>query len=165
MIRSDTKYNNQRPQQAYKLALLGATDKQIADVMEVNVNTIDLWKRKYSTFLQELNRGKDEADMEVAAAFFKRAVGYSVTEEHVTIYRGKILKYNITRQIPPDPWSAQKWLSMRQREKWADVQRTEILQTNVNINRFDFTGISTGDLLVLERLGVKQLAQNNNGEN
>lgn len=158
-------YNEDRPRQAYKLALLGATDKQVADVMGVSIQTIDTWKRDRPEFAEALMRGKDQADMEVASAFYKRATGYDVVEKKVTIYRGKVIEYETTRHIPADPWSCQKWLSLRQREKWADVQRIETLTTNVNINRFDFTGISTEDLLVLERFGLKQLAQQSGGNN
>lgn len=151
------RWNKDRPLQAFKLALLGATDKQIADVMGVDINTLDYWKRTKQSFREMLNEGKMKADAEIAASFFKRARGYTYKEERTVMVKGKPLTSTVTRHVPADSWAAHKWLSLRQREKWADVQRTEIMQTNVNIMKLDLTGLSTEELMLVKKLGLKQL--------
>lgn len=148
------------PRQAFQLALLGATDKQIAEIFNCNLQTIDYWKRtNKGGFRVALNRGKMQADAKVAEAFFKKATGYTVTEERILLDKGKPVPITVTRHIPPDSWAAFKWLSIRQREMWTDVQRTEITQTNININKFDFTGLSTEELMLVKKLGLKQLTE------
>ena len=154
------KWNSDRPREAYELCLLGATDKNIANVMGVSDGTIELWKRTKPEFLEGLNRGKTIADARVARALYERAIGYSHPDVHIAMYKGQIIKTDITKHYPPDSWAANKWLSIRQRELWADVQRVENTQTNININKFDFSGISTEELLVLKKIGMKQLSEN-----
>jgi len=155
-----SRWTEDRPREAFQLALLGATDRQIANVMGCNVQTIDYWKRTKEVFRDALKRGKMQADAKVAEAFFKRATGYTYQEEKALINKkGEVVTTTITRHVPCDPWSAHKWLSCRQRETWTDVQRTEIMQTNVNITKIDLTGFSTEELKVIKGLGLKQLTE------
>ena len=39
-----TKYKDEYCEQAYKLCLLGATDKEMADFFQVSLSTLNLWK-------------------------------------------------------------------------------------------------------------------------
>lgn len=151
-------WNNDRSRQAFQLALLGATDKEIANVMGVNVHTIDYWKRtNKGGFLNALNAGKLEADAKVAEAFYKRAVGFTVPETILHCYKGSIIKTVIDKYYPPDPWAANKWMSIRQRDKWTEIMKTETIQTTININKFDFSGLSTKELEVVKKLQIQEI--------
>jgi uncharacterized protein YjcR len=75
-----TKYKTQYVEEAYELCLLGATDKDLAEEFEVNEDTINEWKKAYPAFADALKRGKRKADAKVAAALYKRAVGFSYDE-------------------------------------------------------------------------------------
>ncbi len=62
--------------EAQKLAMLGATDKQMADFFGIAPPTIVAWKQKYPEFFAAIKRGRVQANANVATALYKRAVGY-----------------------------------------------------------------------------------------
>jgi hypothetical protein len=135
-----TKYKEEYNDQAYKLCLLGATDKELADFFEVNEDTIYEWKKVHSKFSDSVKKGKVMADAEVAKSFHKRAVGYQydeVTYEKLgekldgleeegdiklEIYKKKI----VTKELPPDAGAALNWLKNRQKDKWRDKQDVDL---------------------------------------
>jgi len=71
-----TKYKEEYNDMAYKFCLLGADDKRIADLFNVQVSTISKWKLDYPNFSDALFRGKDLADAEIAHSMYQRAKGY-----------------------------------------------------------------------------------------
>lgn len=154
------KWNDDRPRQVYKLALLGATDKQIADILGVNSSTFEGWKRDRPDFLEALNAGKMEADAEVAEALFKRATGFTRKEKLAFLYKGEIIEHEIEKYYHPDSWAAARWLALRQRANWTEVQKIETTQTNINITKIDLTGFTDDQLKVMREVGIKQLAEN-----
>lgn len=133
------KYTPDMAQRAYRLALLGLTDAQIADALDIPLNTMNYWKQSKPAFDKELKKGKLEADTKVAEALYKRALGYSHRDTVILTNRvneydedGKIIRsYNepliveTIKHYPPDTYACNKWLSIRQREYWADVQKVE----------------------------------------
>lgn len=68
-----TLYKSEYNEQVYKLCLLGADDKAIADFFDVDVSTINNWKIKHTEFLESLRAGKQVADMEVAASMYQNS--------------------------------------------------------------------------------------------
>jgi hypothetical protein len=126
---------------AYEMALLGATDQALADAIDVNVDTIYDWKKKYRGFSEALRRGKILADGKVANALYQRAIGFEYTEvtyekigsaenlqkesEELMIsdvYKKKI----VTKLLAPDPGAAMNWLKNRQPTLFRDKQVLEI---------------------------------------
>lgn len=120
-----TKYKPEYEEQAYKLALLGATDADLADFFGVTEKTIRNWKKDHKGFLPALKKGKAEADAHVADRLFKRATGY--THEAVKIFNdgGKPLVVPYEKHYPPDTTAAIFWLKNRQPEAWRDKQTVE----------------------------------------
>jgi len=157
-------WNDKRPGQAYELALLGATNKMMAMVFEVKEQTIDYWIRTRPEFKEAVHRGRIITDAKVAKALLQCATGYEYYEETAMMVKGEMLVKRIKKTVPPNPWAAAKWLAIRQRELWADVHKTEAINTNVNVFKLDFSGLSTDELKLVEKLGIKQLTQNA-GEN
>lgn len=154
-------WNKDRPLQVYRLALLGATDREMADAMLVSPHTFDFWKRTRPEFLDMLNRGKIDADAKVAEALFKKATGFWEDEVHITVLKnGQTVKTVTPRYYPPDPWASARWLALRRKMDWTEVQRIESKQTVVNINKFDFSGLTSEELRVIRKAGLKQLEQN-----
>lgn len=152
-------WNEDRPRQAYMLALLGLTDEEMAGVMGIAENTLEYWKRTRPDFLTKLNDGKIIADARAVEGLYKRATGFEKEEVVLHMYKGRIIKTRVMKYYPPDAWAANKWASIRQRSKWADVQKIETTHTNININKFDFTGLSNEELMVLKKAGMKQLQE------
>jgi len=128
-----TLYREEYAEQAYKLCLLGMTDEELAESFHVDERTINNWKIEHPQFLQSLIRGKDIADAEVAESLYKRAVGYSHPDVHVSNFQGAITITDLTKHYPPDTGAGKLWLTNRQPKRWKD--RVEIKE-EINLNVF-----------------------------
>ncbi|WP_273280929.1 hypothetical protein [Pseudooceanicola atlanticus] len=106
---------------AYQLALAGKTDEQIAEIFSIHVSTLYHWKSLYPAFSEAFKNGREIADGEAAHAAHIAINGGIVREQRV--YRdaqGNILKtIETTKEVPPDPSAAMKWLELRARGLWA----------------------------------------------
>jgi hypothetical protein len=133
----------------YRLALLGLSEKQIAEFFEVSKSTIENLSTKHDRVRETLKRGRKYADSKVAEAFYQRALGYShpdtvVLTRTVKEYdeKGKIKASRTEPMIvptmkhyPPDTFACFKWLSLRQRENWADSLKIDHnISADFNIN-------------------------------
>ena len=151
-----TAWEPDRIRQAYQQCLLGLTDQQMATVMGISVKTIEYWKKTKPEFMEACKRGKTVADAKVAEALFRKATGYTHEETHITVFKGEVIKTKYEKYYPPDAWACMKWLGLRQRENWTDIQRTENTQTNINVQKLDLTGIPTDELMLLKKIGIRQ---------
>ncbi len=115
-----SKYSPVYNQQAYRLCLLGATDKELADFFEVKEWTVNKWKREYPRFSQSIKKGKKHADAIVAEKLFKRATGYSHPDVDIKVIDDKIVITKLTKHYPPDTAAAIFWLKNRAKETWRD---------------------------------------------
>lgn len=124
-----TLYNDLMPEQAYRLALLGLTDEEMASALGVDPSTFDLWKAKYPEFLGSINEGKESADAKVAEKLYRRALGYS--HDAVKIFMPQGADHPVyapyIEHYPPDTQAASLWLRNRQPKKWRD--KTDVNQT------------------------------------
>lgn len=110
---------------AFRLALLGNTDREIARFLGVAEATLYNWKNKYPEFAQRLHDGKTHADARVAEALYRRAVGEAeVVAEKVVVQNGEHVVVPYTERFPPDVSAAIHWLKVRQPELWRE--RTEM---------------------------------------
>lgn len=109
-------------EQAKKLCLLGAVDKEIANFFGVSEQTLNTWKKKHPEFLESLKEAKEEADSKVIRSLFERATGYSHPEDKIFNQGGEALIVPTTKHYPPDATSMIFWLKNRQPEKWRDRQ-------------------------------------------
>jgi transposase-like protein len=66
-------------EQARKLCLLGAIDRDLARIFEVSERTINRWKRQHPDFAAALKAGKAVADGEVAGALHEKALKGDMT--------------------------------------------------------------------------------------
>lgn len=117
-----TKYDVKFVKQAYKLSLLGSTDKDLASFFEVSESTIDNWKKEYPEFLESIKRGKEQADSNVANRLYKRAMGYTHKATKILQHEGSIVTHDYTEIYPPDTTAAIFWLKNRQPQMWRDRQ-------------------------------------------
>lgn len=112
-------------QQAAKLCAQGATDKEVAEYLEVSDRTIYRWKAQYPKFCQALKTAKDIADDRVERSLYNRAVGYSFESEKVFQFQGEICRADVVEHVPPDVTAAIFWLKNRKPEQWRDVKALE----------------------------------------
>lgn len=112
--------------QAYKLCLLGADDKRIADFFEISEATLNRWKSEHPEFWESLKGGKENADAAVAASLYNRAKGY-VGKKTVTATNGGIITdvQVVDEYVAPDTTAAIFWLKNRQPKQWRDKQEID----------------------------------------
>lgn len=134
-----TKYKREYDEQAYKLCLLNATDKQIADFFGVAEQTINEWKHKHKKFSESIRAGKIKADMEISKSLFERASGAKYKQQRAfkvkeVIYgdngkrvaeRERLETIDVDMQDPPDTKAIEFWLKNRQPGLWRDRQKEE----------------------------------------
>lgn len=121
-----TDYREEFNEQAEKLCKLGATDKELADFFEVTEQTINNWKEAHPKFFESIKQGKTIADAEVAEKLYRRAIGYSHPDTHVSNYQGEVTLTPLIKHYAPDPAAAIFWLKNRQRGKWRDKIEHEL---------------------------------------
>jgi hypothetical protein len=138
---------------AYRFALLGASDKEIAAAFHVSESTLNDWRSEHPDLDESLQRGRDAADATVADQLFRRATGYSHPDYVSSSYQGVVTLTETTKYYPPDVSAAIFWLKNRQREKWGDVQRHE--HTGKDGKPMEALGASVTDLHAeLQRRGA-----------
>ena len=106
--------------QATKLALLGATDVDLANFFEVSPTTILRWKKAHPEFQAALKKGKEEADAAVAVSLFRRATGYKQKTTKIVQHRGEHQLIEVVERHLPDPTSMIFWLKNRKQGLWRD---------------------------------------------
>ena len=123
-----TKYKPEFDDLAYKFALLGATNKEMAGFFDVAESTFDLWRIAHPKFSGAITRGKAVADANVADRLYQRAMGYEHDEEKIFQYEGKPVRVATTKHYPPDTQAASLWLRNRQPELWRDQKDITLRQ-------------------------------------
>ena len=122
-----SKYKDEYNDQAYKLCLLGATDKELADFFEIKESTLNLWKKAQPGFMESLKRGKDQADSVVASKLYHRATGYEHEDTQFATFQGEITdSQTYIKHYAPDTTACIFWLKNRQSAKWRDKTETEL---------------------------------------
>jgi hypothetical protein len=160
-------YKNGMPELAYRLALLGMSDQNIATAFGVCKKTIDTWKRRRPSFMDALSKGKMEADMKVAEALYKKACGYKYREVvKIKNREGEIIQTTETiKHHPPDAYACLNWLRLRQGDAWRDPSATINVnyQAQMDITLLteqlkDRTTFTTEELELVAKLGLSQVA-------
>lgn len=129
-----TDYQPEYNEQVYKLCLLGATDKDLADFFNVDERTVNNWKEKHDEFFQSLKKGKQEADIVIADALFNKAKGFTVKTQKAFKLKNQENGKGSTESIeiveveetyPPDTTAIIFWLKNRQPDKWRDKRELD----------------------------------------
>lgn len=180
----NSKYTDQVPELAYRLALLGLTDKEMARFFCVTSSAWYRWMDQHPELKEAVQRGRIVADMAVAEAVYKKATGYSHDDVHIITDRvkeydedGKLVReytrplaVPIVKHYPPDTACALFWLKNRSKNRetpWMEIARTEITgkdggpiesRQKINFNTFvDLDDLTDEELKMLKRIGLKAL--------
>lgn len=114
---------------AYKFCLLGATDAQLAEHLDVTEDTINQWKKDHKDFFLAQRNGKLKADAEVADKLYHRAIGVEWTEQQAFkvktqtspgVFDEEIKIVDVKRAAPPETQAISLWLRNRKSDKWND---------------------------------------------
>lgn len=121
-----TRYRTDFSHMAYKLALLGLTNKDIGESLGVSLTTLKTWFRQFPELLTSIKAGKEIADSNVAMGLYQRATGYDYPNEKLFLTKdGDVLREPIMVHVPADPRAAVNWLKNRQPQLWRDKQDIE----------------------------------------
>lgn len=116
----------------------GLTQKQIADNLGINVDTLIEYKKKYPDFSEALKKGKEVVDIEVENALLKKALGYTIMLRKQKVTKdGDVVDIEEEVHIPPDTTAQIFWLKNRRKQQWRDkveVEKGESIQKIEIIN-------------------------------
>lgn len=121
-----TNFDPRYVDEAKKLALLGATDAEMAAFWGVTEQTVNNWKLKHPEFFESLKAGKAGADTHVAESLYHRALGYKHEAVKILQYEGQPVIVPYTERYPPDTTAAIFWLKNRRKSDWRDKTEQEI---------------------------------------
>ena len=113
-------YKDEFNEQARKLCLLGATNKEMADFFGVSKSAVDNWIAKKPEFRDEVRAGKAMADANVAERLYQRAMGYEHSEDKIFLHEGKPVIVTTVKHYPPDTGAVCFWLKNRRPDLWRD---------------------------------------------
>lgn len=128
-----TDYLEEFNDSVFKLCLLGAKDKEIAEFFNCSVSTLNVWKKKYPKFMESIKAGKIDADMDIAQSLYKKAKGMVIRTSKAVKYKTgqhteDVKVVTLGEELAPDFQSISLWLRNRHGDKWQDKIQ------NVNLN-------------------------------
>lgn len=153
-----TQWSEGRLKQVFELARAGFSEAKMAEIMLVKLVTFVSWKKSNPEFLEALQKGRYESNLEVVDALYMSAKGRWIDEDIATY--DKTLKKFIhdTKRvfIPPNPWAAARIASLKMRDEgWSETQRIEISQ-NIT-NTINISGMAT-EILQLAEQKIKEVS-------
>lgn len=148
-----SKYDPKMLPKIKKLVLLGATNDQIADFLEVDRSNFYKWLQRFKELRDVINKGKLEADAAVADSLYQRALGYKhkavkiiydpikarptyseafddegnivKTQDPIDPNAG-VIKVEYTEHYPPDTAAAKFWLEQRQAQLFGQAAKLQL---------------------------------------
>jgi hypothetical protein len=140
-----TLYKEDYNEQVKKLCLLGATDKEISDFLQISESTLNNWKLEYPEFMESIRAGKQMADMEIAHSLYNSAQDRIIPEQQAfklkKVYyddNGKRIEeerveiVEVGRSVPANDRSIQFWLKNRNPDRWKDKHEVEVTNDNMS---------------------------------
>lgn len=121
-VGAPTRYDPSINELVTDYCMLGATIAELAELLEVATSTIINWMRRHPEFKEAVAAGREKADARVARSLYRRAIGYSHDDVHVSNFQGQITITRIVKHYPPDTAAAFIWLQNRQPDKWRREQ-------------------------------------------
>ena len=115
-----SKFKPEFVEQAQKLCALGATDREVAEFLNVTESTLYLWKHEHTEFSEALKVGKGTADERVERSLYRKAIGYTMDDTHFSAHDGVVTQTPYIKHIPPDTTACIFWLKNRQPDQWRE---------------------------------------------
>jgi hypothetical protein len=100
---------------------IGATDAQVAFLLGVSESTLARWRALHPAMAEARMAGRDDADMRVTYALYRRAVGYEYRETRILLPFGakEPLAIPVTRHKHAESAAAFRWLALRRPAQWS----------------------------------------------
>lgn len=107
---------------AYRFTKMGANRLQLAEQFGVADSVLHDWMNKFPDFDRAIRQTRLVADELVAAALYKRAVGYTKKVTKVFQHNGEVVLAQVDEEMPADVQAGRYWLNNRQPKLWAERQ-------------------------------------------
>jgi hypothetical protein len=139
-----------------KWARNGLTDKDIAEKLDISVDSMVEYKKQFPELSESLKVNKEEADTRVENMLYKRAMGYQyeeITIEQIELkmgsgenvmYQPATKTKTVIKEVVPDTTAQIFWLKNRDQRNWRDKQ--DIEHSGQMTNKIDLSGLSVEDL-------------------
>lgn len=122
----------------YEWLQCGATDKEIAENLGINSKVFGRYKKRYSDLNDLIEKGRRKPVLEIKAALYRRATGFTYTESKYTEDdEGHWKKETLTKTALPDPTSAMMLLRHWDKEnEWTnDPAQLELKKQELELKK------------------------------
>jgi len=123
-------YNVEMCEVAHSMAQQGATDREVAEALDIAEGTLYRWKHEHPEFSEALKLGKEAADNRVEQSLYRRAVGYSFDSIKIMQYEGDVVIEPFVEHVPPDVGAQKFWLTNRRGRDWREKREHELSGPN-----------------------------------
>jgi hypothetical protein len=121
-----TKYKPEYARVAKALLKAGHTVPELAEVFDISVSTVWLWRSTHPEFMQAFSESNEFCDRRAEASLYQRVTGYDYPDTKVFNNNGTPLIVPIWKHIPPDPQAARFWLQARQNDRWRVPEEVKV---------------------------------------
>ena len=121
-----TKYNPDCVKQVTALCMLGYTNEQLAEFLNIHESRFYEWKKRHPEFQEALLSGREKAGARMAVSLFQRGTGYSHKDEKIFQYEGEIIRAATVKHYPPETRAAELWLKAKYPELWNTAQKIDV---------------------------------------
>ena len=136
-LRPSSFYSRKYASQAATVAMLGASDAQLADFFDISISNLHNWKIRFEDFGDAIKRANDALTPWIERSFAHRALGYDYDEEKVwyDAGRGEVIRAMVRTHVPPDVAAAKHWLERCGAQRW----RAQPLQLDIRAQVRDWS--------------------------
>jgi hypothetical protein len=106
---------------AFRAALLGMSDTEMAELIDCSVPTFYSWQKAHPEFFKGLRGGKLIADGRVAHGLYLRATGFYHMSDKIVMTRDGPVHVPYREYFPPSVEAARHWLAIRRGGVWANA--------------------------------------------
>lgn len=122
------------PELAFKYALLGASELELCELLDISHDTLRQWQKEHPIFRRSIVEGRNVADANVAHSLYRCALGYEREEVKIFQFQGVPVVVPFTAYYAPNVDAAKHWLRVRRKDKWQptdaiDVNATQVVET------------------------------------
>jgi hypothetical protein len=114
-------------EQVTRLCKIGLSNNELAQYLGIEVATLRNWINDYPEFKEAVDRGRIEADANVADKLYQLAIGYEMEVEELKFNkaedRWELFRY--TRRYAPNVKAIIKWLNSRRPEHWSETHKVD----------------------------------------
>jgi hypothetical protein len=127
--KGSTKYEQRFDNMAYVACAEGGfTVPKIAKLLGFGRSTVNVWMRNYPSFLESINRGREQFDCGIAeSCLLKRIKGYKYKEITSKLAKnGDLVVIKVVeKSMAPDVQGIIFFLRNRDRSRWPDIRANE----------------------------------------